>query len=566
MLAFLPVELQEQIFIFASNPDLANVSKKFNSLAKPLKIRARWLHQKYGKEFALSHCWRWRFFGWNELSHIGHHHHGIGKWKDLGFCHCGTQPRAGIEAGGRSNDHQPPPLTLQNIRLHQISGCRVEQVQLQLLIFLIEMGAYVQAGDNRSLKIASRCQHLALVHFLLSNGADPNASVKYSSHWNNRFSKPSLGGNRSSIFPINDDDEETSETRTVVAHQQFGDLSNENSATNLLPPPIDLVGPPNVNAVKRGKKKSVDLLLQAVQENQLHLVELLVSTPPVNIPVRSSSMQQQQQQTIATLPILNQKISKETLENCLWEAIKTNKSEIARILIKEGGAKPTIEMMGILLQKAGTWRLGCGLRDKFSPLMVVLVHALDDESFDRLSNSIVRNCSEIGSADGIAACVERGADVNAWEGLALYSAVYSGNVEVVKYILFQVRSVNLLHFGLRQQFFCVVLMIIESLAIGMFFVLIAIWIVGLASISSSSSSSSNSATGLGTDSTTTTGPFGQYSSNFSVTELTCMAIPAALALTIMYRLVPFHRLCFAFHLVIREQAKRRRRQQEMAQV
>lgn len=56
--------------------------------------------------------------------------------------------------------------------------------------------------------------------------------------------------------------------------------------------------------------------------------------------------------------------------------------------------------------------------------------------------------------------------------------------------------------------------------------------------------------------------------SLTLAELSTMAIPAGLALTVMYRLVPFHRLVYSLRAVSKEVVRRRKRREarELEQV
>jgi len=258
---------------------------------------------------------------------------------------------------------------------------------------------------------------------------------------------------------------------------------------------------------------SVNLLLQACQCDNYELVRLLLSANP--------------------------KPSQQTLSQSLSYTLCKKKMEIAKLLI-ENGAQSTISVTLRLLQRASAYRLGLGLRNRFTSQLEYSISALPQSDFERSGGTIVRSCAEIGSVGALKACIDRGGDANVWDGLALYSAVYSGNQELVEYLV-GLSWVNLHYFDWKRRVFCWVLLYIEAIAVGMFGVLIAIWIYGFLGLAIP-------LVQVDTDST--------ERDPVTVIELTAMAIPAFLALMVMYRLVPAHRLVRCLRLVQAEKAKR----------
>ncbi|KAJ3328117.1 hypothetical protein HDU76_010566, partial [Blyttiomyces sp. JEL0837] len=231
---------------------------------------------------------------------------------------------------------------------------------------------------------------------------------------------------------------------------------------------------------------------------------------------------------------------------------------------------------------------------------------LRNEDFQRISFPLIRSAAEIGSVKVLRQVVQKGADVNAWDGFPLYASVYNGNLEATLFLLNEAH-VDTAYFGFRQRCFCIGLILIEFFALAMFSLLVLLWIVGLitaiksGTITGSNTSSSSgpttsslpinvtlaftsatallSATATGTGTGTGTGTLTasansnsgftdfsgpgvgflvQSTDGVTVGELTGMAIPSAIALIIMYKLVPFHRMCLAFGIVCWEQMKRSR--------
>lgn len=145
--------------------------------------------------------------------------------------------------------------------------------------------------------------------------------------------------------------------------------------------------------------------------------------------------------------------------------------------------------------------------------------------------------------------VDRGVDVNISDGLPLYTSIYSGNLEITRYLLDleKVPALNVNTYGWKQHALCVMLISIELAAILMFLVLTVIWIIGLLDLNEK------------------TPQFDEekgISGDGSLLALNWMVIPAVCSLLIMYRLVPFHRLLMGIIAVKKEQRARKRNERE----
>ena len=148
--------------------------------------------------------------------------------------------------------------------------------------------------------------------------------------------------------------------------------------------------------------------------------------------------------------------------------------------------------------------------------------------------------------------VDRGADVNISDGLPLYTSIYSGNLEITRYLLDleKVPALNVNTYGWKQHAFCVMLISIELAAILMFLVLTVIWIIGLLDLKEKTPG------GIQFDEENS------ISGDGSLLALNWMVIPAVCSLLIMYRLVPFHRLLMGIIAVKKEQRARKRNERE----
>ncbi|KAJ3084342.1 hypothetical protein HK102_000691, partial [Quaeritorhiza haematococci] len=296
------------------------------------------------------------------------------------------------------------------------------------------------------------------------------------------------------------------------------------------------------------------------------------------------------------------RVSKRTLTSALGMAVSKGFMDMARLLVEKGGARPTWFMTQELLATASIWRLLTGTQDAYAPLLCLLIRNLPPQDFARHQGTLVRTCSEIGSVDAMKVCVERGGDVNVWDGLPLYASVYSGNVEITRYLVEDPDGPRATtdYFTWKQRGFCIGLMVVEGFALLMFAVLISIWAYGLGQAARYSDYGNQTGNNGGYNGTN--GTFGGMNGTYTGTnstypgtngtivgnattpqnrpssrstydfdeasaigELMGMAVPSLLALMIMYRLVPFHRLFKAYRIVVKEDEKRRRARRQSPQ-
>ncbi|KAI9331065.1 hypothetical protein BDR26DRAFT_685340 [Obelidium mucronatum] len=288
------------------------------------------------------------------------------------------------------------------------------------------------------------------------------------------------------------------------------------------------------------KHKQIPLLLQAVQSNNFKIVKLLLNG---NRPIS---------------------ITKHSILVALREAFELEMIEMCKVLIEEGNVRPTSDILQNLVSRAGMWRLLCGMRNKLSPAICFAVQKLSNDDFDHLSASLVRSAAEIGSVDFLQVCIERGADVNIWNGHALHASVYNGNLEVTTHLLKPEVNASTENFGSRQKAFCIGLMIIEGFALIMFSLLLFLWVaalVGYIEMKISDLQPNNGEMEIGNGTSTwwsgSTGKSGSSAQDVTLGELSGMALPSSLALLVMYRLVPLHKMCIAYSRVCKEDKRRR---------
>ncbi|KAJ3293307.1 hypothetical protein HDU76_007069 [Blyttiomyces sp. JEL0837] len=296
------------------------------------------------------------------------------------------------------------------------------------------------------------------------------------------------------------------------------------------------------------------------------------------------------------------RISFRTLREALREAFGREKIEMCRILIERGGATPNSDIVQDLLAKAGMMRF-TRFRSRIRNLLCLAVAHLPEEEFRRMQGTLVRSCSEIGILQVMKVVIARQADVNVFDGHALYASIYNGNLAMTRFLLAdRVETIhdiaeakkrldgfpsnrgyvtvkgggaNVRTFSWKQKLFCAGLVFMEGFAILMFVMLFVIWVLGLVQLifgipffasfdPTQSSRSSNNDNIVNTNTTSgnqtiiavptlSTSP-----DTLTISELTGMLVPSAIALVVMYRLVPFHRLVHAYVLAMSVSGKARR--------
>jgi hypothetical protein len=204
-------------------------------------------------------------------------------------------------------------------------------------------------------------------------------------------------------------------------------------------------------------------------------------------------------------------------------------------------------------------------------MICLCISSLLQDDFERTEGSLVRSAAEIGSVSILRTCISRGADPNLWEGIALYASCYNGNLEVSKYLLKEAHA-STRFFAWKQKLFVVGLMSMEFLAITMFGMLVGVWAYGLGKAlqeraihaaggwgGSGGGGGGGAGNGTyGTDGMLMVDPFGSGQDGVTIWELTAMTIPSGMAVIVMYRLVPFHRIVISFVLILLEDARRRK--------
>jgi hypothetical protein len=439
----LPNEIHERIFLFADNPSLSLVNQLYFRLSADMNVRLLWLIHHYGKEDALTQCWKYKYL-WNEE------------------CECVTQ----FNEGERRE-------------------CALEAKQWSIVQSLLEQGCNPSPEGHVPLSLAIRLNHLKLVEGLLSYGANPN------------------------IDPM------------AVPLMNYG------------PSHLALLEPPSLSVFSK-RRFLPNALMFSLRLHHPSLLSILVKTQPhlsrettqVNL-LEDVESDAETIHEYSQLPNQNTtKLHKYSLTNALTEAALKKQINLARILVEEGKAVTDYGILVHLFQKALGIRILLGGCQSYDPILTVLIQGLSPFDFSRMQGYLLRSSAEVGCLHAFKMCAARHADVNIWDGFPLYASVYSGNPHITQFLLSEHSSATLDYFRGRQVAFCVLLLTIEALAFTMFFFL------GYLYLSQDQTQEDSWAT------------------------FNSMLVAAVLALGVMYRLVPFHKVCQALLLVKRKQRQR----------
>lgn len=268
--------------------------------------------------------------------------------------------------------------------------------------------------------------------------------------------------------------------------------------------------------------KSVSLLQKAVEWNYIGLASVLLAS-------QGSS----QDSTNAFSP--------EILKKRLRQALDNGQIEMSRLLIHVGHAVASPGMVQRIMNKGAYYRLLWPSKSKMMNNVIgVALEGLSDEDMEARGPALVKMLAELGCVPGIQVCVDRGIDININEGIILSSCAYNGNLDLFEYLL-QHPQVDLDLFTQSQRLFCISLISVETLAITMFTLLLVAWIMTLVETVHDAMSPQN-----------------RWSSpdGVSVWELSAISLPSVLAISLMYRLVPIHRLVKILRRIGREQKQR----------
>ena len=609
----LPKEILTQIALYSYNPRITVVNRAFHEISCEYRFRAKWLLLHYGSENALGYAWDYGFLH----SYAEQNSHKVSRPCSCATRANKSLQQAeeemklpvsksyiqyiinriskGFQHRQLSNDTLCPPAvasilssgdsekTLETNDLKQLIKCPLEMKQIETITYMIQKGSKIDALDNMTLCLAAKYGHLNLVAICLWMGASPEAIVGRKSmgrsktsiigdaRWpfhqfrrKKRFAFESRqqqieylppssptptyntanGGSLDAIarsaemdepeFEIDVDNDEVIEMEPRPILHQIA----------MAPPQRMLNGPDGMFDVGgatlfRDSESEFDqsviksLIYQSVKQNNVPLTRLLLgidaerleATTPTTI---SSKLPREFHHTV----------SPKALEAALNCAFLQNNIELIEILISDAGVKVTVEMVQDLICRAGLWRLALGTRTRFEQHLFLAIQGLAQPDFDTISAHFLRTCVEIGSPKPVAELYRRGVDVNLWNGLPLYASVYNGNFEVTKCLL-SLPQIDVATFRHGQQLFCILLMVVELIAIAMFSSLVGLWGFWLRQTVVGSSD------GADPERTTT------------LVQLTGMAVPSLLALTVMYHLVPLHRILYSLYIVLRERRSRR---------
>ncbi|KAI9342479.1 hypothetical protein DFJ73DRAFT_944410 [Zopfochytrium polystomum] len=512
-------------------------------------------------------------------------------------------------------------------RLHPYTSatpCALERLQITIAYHVLQLGGRVRAGGNMALRVAAKTGHLSLVLFLLDHGADPHAVVvqrRRSSAAARRRGRKKVGGGvvDEEFVDFEDVDgprDEPLQRGPLPSHQHANLSSSPLAVQAAIRIVVTIIRVPISAYLWLAERRwrrlqtplKVSLLLQAVEANHIRLVSLLVRRPADVPPVAEGGDDDRDNDgedvdehgdddddedfhdgTVRAegrrfRPQANAGaggaalfVSQEALASALALAFNLSLTEMAKVLV-DAGAQPSAEMIQSLVSRAAFWRLAFGVRERLTPLLVLAVAHTPSAVFHRISPALLRSAAEIGSVPVLRACLLRGADPNAWDGLPLFASVYNGNLAAASYLVAaghpETRAVVTDHFGPQQRAFCVGLACIEGFAITMFSLLLAIWVVagvqaakgyaqmaGAAAPAAAGGNQTDGATVVATASGGGGSGFAGSADAVAVAELSAMAIPIAVALYAMNRMVPFHEMVAALYVVTKEK-KRRDRERE----
>ncbi|KAJ3416316.1 hypothetical protein HDV05_002256 [Chytridiales sp. JEL 0842] len=479
----------------------------------------------------------------------------------------------------------PPPT------IHPSSSpCVLEQRQIIIMIHLLHLGAEVHKTSSGAYALRKACVygHLHIVHLLLLHGADADAvcvprptmgvldgmrrSVSAAASGlglgGGLWGETAWGG---SVWDVQVQEENSGGVTGRLQTQPWALFGVVPPQQQQLAPPLQAPAEvntqtlqaeapqqPNIFARRVGSlslwtspaKMKVSLLLQAVRANHVNLAELLVTRRPIlpspTTPLHNSI-------TSPTPSISSTKISPAVLEEALWEALNSSYFEMARVLMEKGEAVPTPAMVRELIARASTLRLTLGIRERYTRLISLSISRLPLPAFQRIEPTLVRSSAEIGSVTLLRTCFHRGANPDEADGVALYASCYNGNIEVTRYLLREAGA-STRYFNWRKKGFCLALMSMELLALGMFGMLVGVWGYGMIMGSKAIAEGrvSGELGGFIVD------PFGSGADGISIWELSAMTLPSAIAVFIMYTLVPLHRIFGAFCLIVKYDWRRRR--------
>jgi hypothetical protein len=405
------------------------------------------------------------------------------KYKDKVFLHCW---RLKFMRGSCS-------CSIQNIQSH----CHAEDYEMEILSHLVKH----QLGQIEDGMIGAAAKgHLKIVEWLLNDGADCNVKI---------LPRPSR------------------------FHRFFSFLSSTprgQSRQSLLSPFQEVYVFHGTSFIRPSDTKAFALLQKAVECNYIELVTLLVRHTAKADPEDESSP----------------KVSRLVIQQSLAIALKNLQSDMAHVLIHQGGARTTIKMLKDLFHRAAFRKLLFGNVTKYQDTLVVALEGLSDEDLDTRTTGILKYICELGCIPALKVCLDRGVDINLSNGIALMSAIYNANFDLLKYLI-ENTTVNLETFGAAQTVFCCSLMAIETLAISLFLVLSSAWLVALIQTVIGMVRGEKMDTWLSVES-------------LSVWELTGIAVPSLTAIAFMYHLVPIHRMAQTLWYFNKEKRQRRRAQ------
>ncbi|KAK5672788.1 hypothetical protein QVD99_000283 [Batrachochytrium dendrobatidis] len=300
------------------------------------------------------------------------------------------------------------------------------------------------------------------------------------------------------------------------------------------------------------------IFYQAVFSHHIPLIRILLGLDTTILDETRQRLQSQN--SWFKTKIKRGKVSYKTLSAALSCALAQNHIDIANILIKEAGVSASIEMVQSIITRAGIWRVCLGNRSRFANHLKLCIQSLNETDFQRTAAHMLKSSIELGVPGAAEAIISRcvkneemhrltypftstpgvsvssleqtSADlINAWNGLPLYASVYSGNPEATAYLL-SFPSIRVSTFTVKRLRHCLWVLGIEMFVFVLFMVLVCMlgyWI-GITLQAGDDSIAMNR-------------------QGSSLAQLGGMALVSLLAIFIMYRFVPFHRIVKALLLI-----------------
>jgi hypothetical protein len=221
----------------------------------------------------------------------------------------------------------------------------------------------------------------------------------------------------------------------------------------------------------------------------------------------------------------------EILENlktrALKKSLRRNSREILEILVPKF-TKTRLKDLRKTLNKAYILRFLIGFNRKYDSIIKIILKGIQEEELDARGESLIKSLCEIGCLEGLKEVLKI-VNVNTGSGMALFTSITAGNVDLVKYLL-SLQDIDTSLFTTYSLLFTLGILIIEIFALLVFSFLVVSWISTLILISSGAISPA------------------------VMLELSCIAVPCILGIIVMYNAVPVHNVIYALFLFYRSKS------------